>query len=612
MKKKLTALLLCALLSGCGQVRPIETTAPMEAPPPQPDSGTYVPASPMEQRTQGAVRVYDLPLSDITGMQCWGDHLLIFSGRSSTTLTLFTGEELTPIGSISLGFLLDPQDDSLQFGLNALSFYDSANAQILVLDRTLTVQRRIPAPSDLTGAPLLSMEGTVLYYCTPTALRAWDLDSGVHQILAELSYPEQSVSGLVRDGKILLCRVHNGSTGSTLVLDGETGGLLKRMSEDLQLQWDGTEYFATFSPGAVQILVYGYKGQEPRQLLPEDFNASSLLLPGTHRAISLWKSRKGSYLFTAYDLDTGKEVASLLLGSNSKPLFCAGSSDSVYILSQGSNLFRWDIPEGLAQSKDSYSFPYRPSRDFGDPELSLCREYAQALSDQYGIEILIGDDALASPPWDYILEAENTPCVLWRQLDLLAQWLDSYPASVIRETVAHFDGFKLCLVRSLTGAIGDGSLPAAAGLQYFQDNTAYLALAVGKYAEQTLYHEFYHAMQTHLLASTTALDHWERLNPSGFTYDLDYAANRQRESGVYLAPGMRSFIDTYSMSFPKEDQARILEYAMLPEHERLFAEPILQSKLRTLCDALRDAYRLEEPQGTYLWEQYLEDPLIRD
>ena len=62
------------------------------------------------------------------------------------------------------------------------------------------------------------------------------------------------------------------------------------------------------------------------------------------------------------------------------------------------------------------------------------------------------------------------------------------------------------------------------------------------------------------------------------------------------------------MSYPKEDQARILEYAMLPNQAALFQEPILQQKLAAMCHALRDAYDLKNTDVTLPWEQYLNTP----
>ena len=58
------------------------------------------------------------------------------------------------------------------------------------------------------------------------------------------------------------------------------------------------------------------------------------------------------------------------------------------------------------------------------------------------------------------------------------------------------------------------------------------------------------------------------------------------------------------MSFPKEDRARILEYAMMPGNESYFSSEQMQAKLQTICTALREVFDLD-PEQHYAWEQYL-------
>ena len=116
-------------------------------------------------------------------------------------------------------------------------------------------------------------------------------------------------------------------------------------------------------------------------------------------------------------------------------------------------------------------------------------------------------------------------------------------------------------------------------------------------------------METHILGNSIALDQWDKLNPVDFTYDFDYAANARRDGSEYLQPDTRSFVDTYSMSFPKEDRARILEYAMTPGNGELFLASPLQFKLKTLCQGIREAYGLKKSPENYRWEQYLVQPM---
>ena len=116
-------------------------------------------------------------------------------------------------------------------------------------------------------------------------------------------------------------------------------------------------------------------------------------------------------------------------------------------------------------------------------------------------------------------------------------------------------------------------------------------------------------IDTQVISRTNAYDSWDNFNPSDFTYDNSYTANQNRDGSKYLTPGSEAFIDTYSMSFAKEDRARIMEYAMTPGHEALFRSSILQSKLKQICIGIREAFCLEAFPESFLWEQYLWEPL---
>ena len=160
-------------------------------------------------------------------------------------------------------------------------------------------------------------------------------------------------------------------------------------------------------------------------------------------------------------------------------------------------------------------------------------------------------------------------------------------------------------MQGITGTGEEGSLSAATGIQFFQDNEAYVVITTGRYSEQALYHELYHVMETHILTESTALDQWEALNPAGFAY-----GSSQQHADVYLQGQTRAFVDRYSMGAAKEDRARVLENAMLAEKEDIFRSEYMQRKLQALCTGLREAYRLKQYPEALPWEQYLVTPLV--
>ena len=238
-----------------------------------------------------------------------------------------------------------------------------------------------------------------------------------------------------------------------------------------------------------------------------------------------------------------------------------------------------------------------------------CEYYARTIGDTYGVEVLLWEDADLVQPWDYNFEPEYLVPVFKRELDWLNERLASFPEGMLEAAISHFSSLKICLVREITGSAESGSLSSANGIQFMNGTDAYIVLAAGDTSEKALYHELYHVMETHILGNSIALDQWAKLNPVGFEYDYDYLANAQRDGSEFLQPDTRSFVDTYSMSYPKEDRARIFEYAMTAGSDSLFAASPLQYKLKMLCQGIREAFGLKKSTENFPWEQYLNQPM---
>ena len=195
--------------------------------------------------------------------------------------------------------------------------------------------------------------------------------------------------------------------------------------------------------------------------------------------------------------------------------------------------------------------------------------------------------------------------LLQQELNALDQRLCRFPAGFLQTLAGKFTDLNICIVRSAQGSPESGSLSTATGIQFFQDSGAYVVISTGKYAQQALYHEFYHAMESHILTESTALDQWDSLSPAGFTYGTG-----NQDNDIYLRGQTRAFVDHYSMTYPKEDRARIFEYAMLPGMENLFRSEYMQRKLNAVCTAVRDTYGLKRSPEIFLWEQYLVTPIV--
>lgn len=610
--KQLFAVLLCLLLCGCAQ----------EAPPAREDTvpettaiavmaGLYDPEHPMEQTYPGLVRAYPLTVRKTHGVLALGKEVLTLSGQGSTTLTLFTGEDLHQSASLPLDFLLQQEDPSLQIHENGISYFDPHREETVLLDGSLKEIRRITAPENLSGKPILSPDANTLYYCTGWAVMAWDLESGIRRTVKELIYEHQELTGLHGDGGILECTIRKNGTATKLLLTVDLGQEIRRLPENTLLVTKDNRYFSAFTSGFQTLLVFGETDGSTRLLLPEGNWQQQFYLPEDHAAVTVCDSESGTELHY-FELNTGILRSSLTLPEFQTPKNIVNTKGhGVYILvydpaADCDVLYRWDV---LGQAPDpnnitTYLADYRTPEDPDLDALADCREYADAIGEEYGIRVLVWEDAAALQPWDYRFEPEHLAPILQKELKLLEQRLEEYPEGFLEQTKNHFTGLTICLVRQISGTTEEGSLSSATGIQFFEDNHAYVVITTGKHSQQALYHELYHVMETHLLTESTALDPWEELNPAGFVY------GSSQQEDIYLQGQTRAFVDRYSMSALKEDRARVMENAMLPGKEEVFRSEYMQRKLNALCSAIREAYGLKKHPEALPWEQYLVNPLM--
>ena len=611
MKHCLCLLLACLLLCGCtarelpeeippetAQTIPAETAA----------EPLYVPGHPLEQSAPGALRVYplDTPARRILAAE---QGILLLSGEETTDLTLLTGEDLTPSASISLPFLLSEEDPSLRVNPDTISCFDPIRQETVVLSGSLKEISRIPVPDGTIGSPILSGDRNTLFYFTATALRAWDLETGIRRCVKEMDFLLQELTGLHQSDSIVQCRVSKGEQERTLFLAVDTGRTVEETSGGAELYIQGDSYFALVPEGAVGLPLFGTISGEPRLLTPEDIYGELFYLENQNRVVSVSPGGK----LNCYDLTTGLRTSTLALKGVTVRSVIPWEENAVCLLlrdGDGNDLLcRWELGADACRIGDGrvYTGPRYTAEAPDTAALAECHAQAVQIGEKYGIRVLVGEDPISVMPWDYVFETEYLAPVLRRELSDLDARLSDYPQAIFDGIRERFFSLTICIVREICGSAESGSVAAANGVQFFQGSDAYIAIAAGQYSQRALYHELYHVMETRLLTDSAAFNRWEDLNPAGFTYDLDYTANAHRDGSEYLQPETRSFMDTYSMSFPKEDRARILERAMEQGNEALFASPAMQAKLSCLCQAIREAYGLKKSPETFRWEQYLKN-----
>lgn len=579
--KLLFTLLLCLLLAGC--------TAQEEVP----TDGT-VPVfketeNLLEQQYGSNVEAAFLPVSQVDQLLPAGDGFLL---RSGSTLMILN-EDLQVTNSCILDFepLATVRSDTV-------TVFDAGSRQISLMDLTFQETQCLTLPSDLSGIPVFA--DNTLYYCTDSGIYRWDLTSGIRRRIRESAYGQQTLVDIHANPAVLQYRILENGQEKDLFVDCESGRLLHTLAAPANLTTSQGRYYCVFSSGSVENLVFGRDSEAPLGLFTGFHSSRGIFLPESHSCLIL----EGNHL-SCYNLETGLLMDTLSLHHTPEAILEHDGRILLLIREDDhSVLLQWQ-PESILEEGPVHTGPWFTADAPDHAGLSQCREYAEQLSELYGLDVRIWKDAAAVSPWDYTFTPEFRYPVLLNQLQTLERGLNRYPKELLSQTAAHFDSLKICLVQTVAGTAGAGSLSTATGVQFLNDRDAHVVIAAGPYQEQALYHELFHVMETHILSCSNALDRWNELNPAGFSYDLDHTTNAQRNSGVYLENGTRAFVDTYSMSFPKEDRARIFEYAMLEDSSHLFRSDTMQRKLSAICTGIREAYNLENTDGPFPWEQYL-------
>ena len=610
-------------LCGCaeGQVSPtlpapeMPSVIPFETEP----AGLYQPGSHLEEATGGALKVFPLTGADATAIAFLGEDLLLIQGREQVTLSLLSGE--TRYISASLSANLSAGKQTVQLWEDGLVYWDHNTFDLVFLDASLKEIRRVRLPETVTGCPILSENREAVYYCTENALRVLELSTGLHRLLREMSFPQQHLTAIHWRASVLECTVTDQSGRSRkLLLSTEDGRLLRELPENTALQTNGDFYICEYPDGDYSEILCGRDPEAPLVLELPHPDAAFSPIPQLHGSIAAaYNPQEDATVLDFLDPDTGLHPYSLKLPGNllpASPIADPGGDALWFLLSEpatGSSLLcRWDL--SLSDSGDTGSY-LRPRYSLENPDLEgilECQSRAAQISETHGIRPLLWTEAATPEPWDYDLIPEHRVPVIRHCLEKLDAAFSRYPAGFLEEAASATKSKTITvrLVKSLRGRADTGAPSLAAGAQYRDaDGNIQLLLASGSNPEQTLHHELFHIFESRVFSLCDAYDYWQLCNPPGFAYDYNYSDYLSREDSPLLTGDTRAFIDAYSMSYPREDRARIMEYAMLPDREACFRSEIMQAKLRILCLGLREAFRLTGYPQSLPWEQYLAEPL---
>lgn len=625
--KRVFALFLAMLLvlCGCAQEPPEASTSPEDTTPPEsstppatepeapprPDFGLYQPDSVTETQTSGSVRYFPLNGTNYYAVEPMGDGLLLFSGEDTTTLTLLR-EEADPV-TVTLECYLYP-DCTMRIFEDGVYYFDNRSAQLVVLNGGLQEVTRTTMPADLVGTPALSGDGKMAYYFSTSALRCFELDTGISRLLRGSTFAVQEVWDIHFDDAVLECFILDGGKNLCQYISTQTGELLAEYETVPELKSAGSAYFAKYFEGSQSLYLVGDRGATPQCLdlaQSEDTFKPLLELGGM---LTYEQDKYGVALYF-YDLTRGQCAAKTQLygaemfghtrADEASGLIWMLAYDSI---AQQQALYCWDTALSPTGDETSYLTPYYTEQEPDREGLALIAAQAKAIGDKYSVRIRVWEEAGKVQPDDYTFETEYLVSAYEEYLPVLEKALSAFPDGFLEKLgKASKNGIlTISLVRQLYGNNALGSLTTASGVHFFHDGSGYIAMTMGEdKAEQNLFHEIFHAIDSYVMAECVVYDNWPDLNPDGFIYNYNYVSNEYREDYQYLEDENRVFIDMYSMSFPKEDRARIFEYAMMEGNESYFQSGIMQIKLKTLCKGIREAFNLKKYSKPLRWEQYL-------
>lgn len=622
--KRILLLLFAIVFLLCGCLETPKATVPSSEPPtetipPEPettapdlegDLGIQEPDGALEE---AGIRKYPLPRADHYAVRVMGDGLLLFSGTEDTTLTLLR-DDTEPVCVTITDIFLSGDDASVAVGAKGVVYYDDIYNEMVKLDDRLQEESRLPMPADMGSEPVFSSDlARAFYFDRKGILRVLDVESGISRRLTDEKSGQPRIIGSHFGDTVLECKTSVDGKDEYLMIDAENGALLFRSFDTMELTTSGEWYFVPWMERLTTDFIFGEREGERSCFAPEEMG-TYVPLPAHRSVASLMTVEEGCQI-AIYSLSEPSVSRVMIPECAPVDVVMDDRLDWLWLLDEGRDgaqvLYSWDPSVSVQEVESSYITPYYTAEAPDTEGLDRIVQEAKALGDRFGLRIQIHQAAIENQPSDYSFTPEHLVPVYDHYLKLLETQLEIYPESMLKKLSKSSSNGRLtiCLVRSISGTGDMGALAVTGGVQYWKGGNAYLAMAMEDGCEQTFHHELFHAIDTYVLAETKAYDFWDSLNPKGFSYDRDYVKNTFRNPEQYLTGDDRAFVDTYSMSFPKEDRARIMEFAVQEGQEEVFASEAMQKKLRTLCRGIRSAFGLGGSSEVFRWERYLQTPL---
>ena len=597
--KLLAAMLALLLLVGCAAPGQETETAPTKVDP------LHSPGHILESQTSGIIQVFPTEQTAFSRVYPMGQELLLQSGGS---LVRLTGSSLTPGAKGEAQVVLRTDPDGVWL-------FDGVRQQVVILGSDLEELQTIALPGTVLGTPGLSEDGRFLYYLQEGRLLQLDCSSGLSRVLRDnMHFSDGSVKALGSQTRELLVQL--------TLEDGGSQSLLVSAQDGSTLHAELSPLDAARSEAGLQLVTADTGGQLVL-LLTDGGTAAQLKLHQGEQvccfldsSLITSASTQDGITLRLYSFTSGILQSTVSLpGIDTVGGGCFTIDENLYITVRDAAsgewwVLRWNYDAFPPESTTSCLEPYYTREAPDTLGMRQCRERAASIGDTYGVTVLLFDEAAGAAPWDYAFTAAYRVDETQWALDNLEEALSAFPEGFLGKLNQDWDELTICLVSAIRGTAESGSLDSAEGLQFQSGSRCYIALAPSspESLRYTLFHEFSHLIDTQVLNKCSAYDNWNDLNPQDFAYTMDYHADTSAYASL-LSGENRAFVDSYAMSYPSEDRARIFECAANPGNEEMFTAPILQQKLLRICTGIRQAFGLTKDSQSFVWEQYLTMPL---
>ena len=272
-------------------------------------------------------------------------------------------------------------------------------------------------------------------------------------------------------------------------------------------------------------------------------------------------------------------------------------------------LMFWDVSAPTEGENLQMSPPEQTQQTQTVLEQQLYDRAAQ-LSARFGVDIRIAEQC-ALDYSSYDAYAIMDPVFIRAALDILEECLSMYPKGFFRQlTFGTIETVRFELAGGLRAKDGVDTHPPSVG-GFAQNMGSYYLVALDGYTllKQTVFHEISHVIDARLkwdaMIREDALyseEAWLALQPDGFRYAMTYT-----EVSEELLRFMESgyFITEYSLTYPTEDRAKLMEAAMNQFTWDFKPGSGTRKKLQYYADCIRDCFDTDGWPETTLWEQVL-------